>query len=184
MNKLLKIIVSLVQIGGGLFGLGLIGRSFLRDQLTQIAVTFHVIFILVFSFGIIAGLALIVKPRLGLVLSAIFQAIQIPVVTGPSIVYILFSGACFNLYKHASGWGFKFLFGSHYSLYFNSGQPWLVGINFFALALFVLLIMEIRFFKSFEKSSESETGHSHSAHRISQAQPHVENSGPLRHIFH
>ena len=32
MNKLLKIIVSLVQIGGGLFGLGLIGRCFLEKE--------------------------------------------------------------------------------------------------------------------------------------------------------
>ncbi len=183
MNKLLKIIVSLVQIVGGLLGLGLIGRCFLRDQLTQTAIIFHVIFILVFSFGIIASLALIIKPRPGLVLSAIFQAIQIPVVTGPSVVYILFSGACFNVYKYASGWGFKFLFGSHYSLYFNSGQPWLVGINVFALVLFVLLIMEIRFLRSFEKSHESQTGRSYPARRYSQAQPHIENSGPLRHIY-
>jgi hypothetical protein len=184
MNKILKIIVSLVQIGGGLFGLGLIGRCFLRDQLTQIAVTFHIIFILVFSFGIIAGLALIIKPRLGLVLSAIFQAVQIPVVTGPSVVYILFSGACFNLYKYASGWGFKFFFGSHYSLYFNSGQQWLVGINIFALVLFILLIIEIRFFKSLEKTRESQSDQLNPTHRFSQAQPHIENSGPLRHIFH
>jgi len=184
MNKLLKIIVSLVQIGGGLFGLGLIGRCFLRDQPTQIEVTFHVIFILVFSFGIIAGLTIIVKPRLGLVLSAIFQAIQIPVVTGPSVVYILFAGACFNIYKYSGGWGFKFLFGSHYSLYFNSGQQWLVGINIFALTLFILLIMEIRFLKSFEKIRKSQVGLSYPTRRYSQAQPHLENSSPLRHIFH
>jgi hypothetical protein len=137
----------------------------------------------VFSFGIIAALALVIKPRLGLVLSAVFQAIQIPVVTGPSIVYILFSGACFNVYKHASGWGFKFLFGSHYSLYFNSGQQWLVGINIFALALFILLIMEIRFFKSFEKSHTPQADRNYPARRFSQAQPHMENSSPLRHIY-
>ena len=183
MNKLLKIIVSLVQIGGGLFGLGLIGRCFLRYHPTQTAIIFHIIFILVFSFGITAGLVLIIKPGLGLVLSAIFQAIQIPVVTGPSVVYILFSGACFNVYKHASGWGFKFLIGSHYSLYFNSGQPWLMGINIFALVLFILLIMEMRFLRSFEKSHKSQTGRSFPIRRNSQAQPHMENSSPLRHIF-
>jgi hypothetical protein len=184
MNKFLKIIVSLVQIGGGLFGLGLIGRCFLKDRLTQTAVTFHVIFIFVFSFGIIAGLALIIKPRLGLMLSAIFQAFQIPVVTGSSVVYVLFSGACFNIYKYASGWGFKFFLGSHYSLYFNSGQQWLVGINVFALIIFILLIMEIRFLKSLEKPRESQTGRSYPARRFSQAQPHMDNSSPLRHIYH
>ena len=143
MNRLLKIIVLIAQIGGGLMAVGLIGHSLLTEQLPRETVVAHVAFIVVFSFGILAGAALIKKPALGLRLSAAFQAIQIPIVAGSAAAYALACGASFNVYKHATGWGFNFLFGSRYCFYLNGEQPWVLGINLFALALFVLLIREI-----------------------------------------
>ncbi len=184
MNKILKIIVSLVQIGGGLLGLGLIVLSFLDGQPTQTVMKFHIIFGCVFLFGVVSGLALIIKPRLGLVLSALFQAVQIPFFIKSGIAYAMSCGACVNLYKHASGWGFNFFFGSRYSLSLNSEQPWLIGVNIVALVLFVFLIKEICFFKSFEKPQESRSGRLYSARRSSQDQSHLDNSSPLRHIIH
>lgn len=184
MNKLLKIIVSLVQIGGGLFGLGFIVLSFLNEQPTQMVIKFHIIFGCVFLFGVVAGLVLIIRPRTGLVLSALFQAVQIPFFIKSGIAYAMSSGACVNLYKHASGWGFNFFFGSRYSFSLNSERPWLIGINIVALVLFVFLIKEICFFKSFEKLREPRSGRSYSANRSSQDQSHIDNSSPLRHILH
>ena len=184
MNKLLRMIVMLVQIGGGLLGAGLIGLSFLKEQLTQTAMIFHGVFAFVFLFGIVAGLVLIVKPRLGLVFSAIFQAVQIPVFIKSGIAYAMSSGACVNLYKHASGWGFNFFFGSRYSLSLDSGQPWLIGVNIVALALFVFLVKEICFFKSFKKSKEPQPRRSNSSRRSSQIDTNLDNSSPLRQILH
>jgi len=184
MNKLLKMIVLLVQIGGGLLGAGLIGLSFLKEQLTQTAMIFHAVFAFVFLFGIVAGLVLIVKPRLGLVFSAIFQAVQIPIVIKSGIAYAMSSGACVNLYKHASGWGFNFFFGSRYSLSLNSGQPWLIGANIVALVLFFFLVKEIWFVKPVKKNRESQPHRSYSERRSSKVQTHFDNSSPLRQILH
>jgi len=44
MNKSLKTILLIIQIGGGLLGLGLIGRSILTEQITQTAVIIHIAF--------------------------------------------------------------------------------------------------------------------------------------------
>ena len=142
MNTWLKGLVLLLQIGGGLWGLGLIGRSFLAEDLTKIAVIFHGTFIVVFVFGILAGVALIKKPRLGLALSLIYQAIQIPIIISPVVAYTMFSGATFNVYWHKTGWGTNLLFGGRYYFYINSAEPWCAGVNILALVLFVLLIRE------------------------------------------
>jgi hypothetical protein len=157
MNKSLRTIVLIIQICGGLVGLGLIGRSILTEQTTQSTAIGHVVFILVFTFGIVAGLALIMRPKLGLWLSAVFQAMQIPILIGPTAAYALFSGACFNLYRHATGFGFNFLFGSRYYFAVQSGEPWMVGINALALVLFILLIREIWFVSHSFKICESKS---------------------------
>ena len=180
MNKLLKTIVLLVQIGGGLVGLGFIGRTFLTKQLTEIAMIIHVAFVLVFSFGIVAGVFLIKRPRLGRLLSAIFQAMQIPLVVGPTVSYALFSGASFNVYKHATGWGFNFLFGSRYYFFLYSGEPWVVGINCVALVLFVLLLRESWLQTADAKISEFQSRSVGSARHFAPMQTHAADGSPLR----
>jgi hypothetical protein len=182
MNKLLKMIVLLVQIGGGLVGVALIGRTFYRDQLAQTTQVIHGIFAFTFLFGILAALTIIFRPRAGFVLSAIFQAIQIPVFTKSGITYSLSSGACLNLYKQANGWGLNFFFGSHYSFYLNSVRPPLAGINIIALILFIFLIKEIWFTAPVQKSREFPPCRAHSTYSSSNTKPYMDTSSPLRHI--
>jgi len=177
MNKLLKTVVLLAQIGGGLVGLGLIGRALLTEQLTEMALMIHVAFILVFLFGIVAGVVLIKKPKLGLLFSAVFQAMQIPIIVGPTLAYALFSGVSFNVYKHATGWGFNFLFGSRYSFSLNSGQPSVLGINLVAVVLFVLLVRESCRQAADAKFSEYS---SRSARPFAPMQTHPADGSPLR----
>jgi len=156
MNGLLKTAVVLMEIVGGLLGLVLIGRSFLTEDPNQIAMIIHGGFILVFLYGIVAGAALIKKPGLGLWLSLIYQGIQIPIIMSSVFSFDLFSGASFNVFRHSTGFGFNFLFGSRYYFYLNSGEPWLAGVNILALVLFFLLIREIRFESAIAESVESE----------------------------
>jgi hypothetical protein len=183
MNKSLKIIVSIIQIGGGLVGLGLIGRSLLTEQTSQSATIVHGIFILVFTFGIVAGVALIKRPKLGLWFSAVFQAMQIPILIGPTAAYALFSGACFNLYRHATGFGFNLLFGSRYYLAIQSGEAWMVGINALALVLFILLVREIWFIAATAKICESQSNIEHPLQQSEHAQVNQNCGSPLRHIL-
>jgi len=172
-----------MQIGGGMLGLGLIGRSFLTGQLTHTAVIIHIAFIFVFLFGIVAGVALVKKPKLGLWLSAIFQAMQIPILIGPTAAYALFSGACLNLYRHATGFGFKFLFGSRYYFSIHNTESWMAGINVLALVLFILLVREIRLQATFAKICESQPSMEHPSQQFVQTQEHPTCGSPIWHIL-
>ena len=183
MNKSLKTILLIIQVGGGLLGLGLIGRSILTEQITQTAVIIHIAFSLVFLFGIIAGVTLASKPKLGLWLSAVFQAMQIPVLIAPMAAYALFSGACLNLYRHGTGYGFNFLFGSRYYFSIHNGESWMVGINAIALVLFILLVREIRFRSVFANISKPEPSDMQKSQQFMQAHDHQTCGSPLHHIL-
>ncbi len=180
MNKYLKITVILLQVVGGLLGIALICGNFLSGQLTSIGVIFNFAFVLVFAFGIMAGVVLIKKEKLGILLSIIFQAMQIPIFIGSKLSYVMFTGACFNIYKHATGYGFDFYFGSRYYFYINSGEPWLIGINIVALVLFVLLIRESMFGAASAKRIESQPSVAHSADHSAQEEDNYLYGSPIR----
>ncbi len=181
MNRWLKNILILCQIGGGIVGFSLIGRALLEGQITQSSVLVHAGFFFIFSFGIVAGVALIKKQTLGLFLSAIFQAIQIPTILTSVVSYNMFCGATFSVYWHETGYGSNFFFGSRYHFYLNSGMPWLLGINIIALILFFLLIREILYEASVAKLSQPRQYRVHPAHHFTQMQDSRADSSPIRH---
>ena len=144
MNKWLKIFLLIAQIGGGLIGLGITGRILLAGNLSPIGMIINGTFGLVFAFGILAGVALIKKERLGIILSLIFQCIQIPIIITPAIAYVFSSGAFLNIFWQHGGWGTRFAFlGSTYYCYLNGGQPFCAGVNIVALVLFGFLAREL-----------------------------------------
>ena len=144
MNKWLRAFLLLLQIGGGVIGFVIIGRVLLQTDQTQVTVMFNVAFLAVFAFGILAGIALIMKPGLGLVLSLIFQGIQIPLFASPAVSYNMFAGGFFNIYWYQNGWGTDFAFlASRFYFYINGQQPLFLGVNILALVLSVLLIREL-----------------------------------------
>lgn len=145
MNKWLRAVLLLLQIGGGALGVVIIGRVLLEGNQTQVTVMYNAAFIVVFAFGILAGVALIKRPGLGLVLSLIFQGIQIPLFASPVVSYNMFSGGFFNVYWYESGWGADFAFAaSRFYFYLNAGESLFVGVNILALILFLFLIREMR----------------------------------------
>ncbi|MHC4756192.1 MAG: hypothetical protein ACYTBP_13740 [Planctomycetota bacterium] len=157
MNKWLRNILIVLQIGGGVFGLFLVGSSLMAQELEQIAVIVHGAFFIVFVFGIAAGWALIKKPGLGLVLSLIYQGLQIPIYLSSVLSYDMFSGARFYIYWHETGFGFNYIFfGSRFYFSINSGEAWFAGVNVLALVLFILLIREMWLKVSVKEISESE----------------------------
>ena len=184
MNRFLKIIVSLIQIGGGLVGIGLIGRSLLTEKLPDSTAIIHIAFICVFLFGILAGLALIKKPKLGLLMSTLFQAMQIPIFIGSTAAYSLFSGACFNLYRHKTGFGFNFLFGSRYYFSIGSSESSLVGANILALVLFILLVREICRESTGMKIRQLESSFERQAQHVVRGQDEHTHGSPLRRALH
>lgn len=158
MNKWLKIVLLLFQIGGGLLGIVLVGRVFLGVNMSPVVMIIYAGFAIVFGFGIVAGVVLIKKPKLGLKLSLIFQSIQIPIIKTSVLSYILYTGGFLSVYRSETGWGADFAFlGSRFYFYLFRGEPWCVGVNIVALALFVVLVREIWFKEAPMKISKSES---------------------------
>ena len=144
MNKWLRTVLLLLQIGGGVLGFVIIGRVLWETDQTRATVMYNAAFLVVFAFGILAGVALITRPGLGIVLSLIFQGIQIPLFASPAVYYKMFSGTFFNVYWHANGWGTDFAFlTSGFHFYLNGQQSLFFGVNILALVLFVLLLREM-----------------------------------------
>lgn len=145
MNKWLRAFLLLLQIGGGVLGFLIIGRVLLEAGQTPVTVMYNAAFLVVFAFGILAGVALITRPGLGLVMSLIFQGIQIPLFASPAVSYNMFSGGFFNVYWYDNGWGTDFTFlASRFYFYLNGGESLFLGVNILALILFLLLIREMR----------------------------------------
>lgn len=184
MNKLIRLIISLIQIGGGLAGLGIIGRAIITEKFHLQTVIINVAFIFIFWFGILAGIALIRRPRTGLLLSAAFQAIQIPIFKGPVAAYSLFSGASLNLYQHQKGPGFQFLFGSSYHFSIGRGESLLVGVNILALVLFIYLAWEIWNELTEKKIRDLESNFEHQARHIVRGEDEHTHGSPLRRALH
>ncbi len=144
MNKWLRAFLLLLQIGGGILGFVIIGRALWKTEQSQVTVMFNAAFLAVFAFGILAGIALIKKPVLGLVLSLIFQGIQIPLFASSAVSYNMFSGAFFNVYWYDSGWRTDFAFlASRFHLYLDDERSLFLGVNILALVLSAFLIREL-----------------------------------------
>ncbi len=139
MDRWIKRLISVLQIGGGFFGFTLILQGFTSNELTPMFVILNVVFSLVFLFGIIAGFALIENKKLGVLLSQIYQGIQILMISSPIIVYTFSSGFMVGVSCMGANIGAFFRLGSHYYFYLFQDAPWGIGVNFVALFFFLYL---------------------------------------------
>jgi hypothetical protein len=94
-----------------------------------------------FLFGIIAGLKLSELSHIGRILSALYQLLQVPILSSPILSFSLFSG--FQI-----GFGFQeyslvifYEFGARAKFYCMSSDPWGIGVNILALTLFIYLLV-------------------------------------------
>jgi hypothetical protein len=145
MNRWIKRALIVIEIGGGFTGLVFLLREHPWNETIPLTFSiFTAIFAFLYIFGITAGLTLVEWPRLGIKLSLIYQILQIPVISSPILTYVFVSGI-----RLVVGWsgGRVFVlyeFGSRIVLYLMRKDPWVVGINVLALALFVYLLLQLR----------------------------------------
>jgi hypothetical protein len=141
MNKWIKRLLVVLQIGGGFAGLVVIAQLVIMNaEITAISVMGNVIFGIIFFFGIVAGLVLIEDEKLGIVLSQIFQATQIPLLSSPIIVYRLICGFGVAVFWQGARAGFNYWFGCHYAFFLFDNAAWGIGVNIVALVLFIYLV--------------------------------------------
>ncbi len=135
-----------LEVGGGFAGISMM--FILQQWNTSMPIYAWIgsIFIcFMFLFGIVAGLALIDGPQLGTALSAVYQAIQIPVMSSPILTYEFLSGLRIGVGWFKGRPAFLFGFGARCTFFlFSPSDFWLIGVNALALALFVYLLLQLR----------------------------------------
>lgn len=134
-----------LEVGGGFAGISMI--FILQQWNTSMPIYAWIGFIFVgfmFLFGIVAGLALVEKPQLGAVLSAVYQAIQIPVMSSPLLTYEFLSGLRIGIGWFKGSPAFLFGFGARCTFFLSRrSDSWLIGVNALALFLFVYLLLQL-----------------------------------------
>ena len=135
-----------LEVGGGFMGFSVLIVSLMNTGIPASSWIFPILILTgaMFLFGIVAGLALLERPRFGVTMSAVYQAFQIPILSSPLLTYTLVSGLQIGV-----GW-FKvrlalfFEFGARCTFFlFRRSDPWIIGVNMLALALFVYLLLQL-----------------------------------------
>ena len=141
MNRWVRRILIVLEIGGGFTGLSLTLASLESAMnMPAHAVVGLGLFACVFLFGIVSGLALADRLGIGIVLSAIYQTLQIPIVSSSSVSYKLFSGVQVGLQWRGGGPGLTFDCGARSFLGWMHEDPFQIGINVLALGLLLYLL--------------------------------------------
>lgn len=141
MNRWIRRILIVLEVGGGFAGLVMILESLQRGaNMPAHAVIGFAVFACVFLFGVVSGLALVDRPGIGIVLSAVYQAVQIPIVSSSWVAYRLHSGAQIGILWSGRKAALLFNCGSRFNLAWMPGDALHVGVNVLALGLLIYLL--------------------------------------------
>lgn len=141
MNRWIRHVLIVLQVGGGFMGLSLMVTSLKSAQnMPSHAVIGFSLFACIFLLGIVSGLALVDRLRIGIILSAVYQALQIPIVSSSSATYRLLSGLQIGIQWRESRVGITFDCGAGYFFGWMQGAPFQIGINVLALGLLIYLL--------------------------------------------
>jgi len=140
MKPWLRLTLVTVTIGGGFTGVAITLQSLVSAQgQPPVYYVLMLAFFALYAFVTISGVVFVHDPsRIRLLIAAI--ALQIPWVSSPLIAYKFAAGfqICAALIGGRFAGGFRL--GSDFQINFFQQLPWGIGINFFALALLVLLV--------------------------------------------
>ena len=146
MRKYIVYFLIVLEIGGGYLGIWAVVLRIKQNM--SMPNNYWVLYIppiLIFIYGILAGLALVERRKLGLVLSTIYQVPQVFILLSPLISYRFHSGLLLGLCWSQGKPVLSMDFGSIFVLMLHGFKgPWLIGINPLALILLVFLFFEIR----------------------------------------
>ncbi len=151
MNKLTKVVAAFEVVGGaigvvmGIWPLFKVqgAEGTLESKVIYFAICIG--FSLLYALSIYAGVELWKQKRIGYVLSIWSQAIQIPLVASPYLIYNFFSAISLSVMMSQFGPSIKFLIGNSFSLgLMRPDTPLVGGINLVALALLIYLVHRLR----------------------------------------
>jgi hypothetical protein len=137
MNIWTKRLFILLSVGGGYCGAVFMFLLFpqVKGQIAGYILVSAMI--ATFGFGVFCGLRLIEDEEKGLRLLRWFFGVQIPILSSPLLAYQLSSGAGVNLSWIGSNMSIFWRFGSEMGVWILQDRPWGLGLNAFALVMFV-----------------------------------------------
>ncbi len=142
MNRWVRRILIVLEVGGGFMGFSMMLVSLKGGvSMPAHAVIGFGVFACAFLFGIFSGLTLVDKPKMGVLLSAVYQMIQIPIVSSSWITYNLYSGAQIGIHWSEGKLAVTFHCGARSFFAWEHGEPVQIGVNVLALGLFIYLLM-------------------------------------------
>ncbi len=137
MNIWAKRLFILLSIGGGYCGAVFMFLLFpqVKGQIAGYILVSAMI--ATFAFGVFCGLSFIEDEEKGLKLLRWFFGIQIPILSSPLFAYQLSAGAGVNLSWIGSNMSIFWRFGSEMGVWILQDRPWGLGLNIFALVMFI-----------------------------------------------
>ena len=145
MNRWVRSLLLVTEVGGGFTGLTFTVMECLQQTDAALETyVFRAMFAGVSIYGIIAGIALVERARLGMWLSLVCLGAQIPVLSSPAFTYSLLFGVRLGV-----GWradqGILALcqIGARMTIGLMHRAPLIVGVNLFALVLFMYLLLRV-----------------------------------------
>jgi hypothetical protein len=138
-----KRFLGILAIGGGFLGA--------TATLSEVSAQYQTIgggivllfgFFALYAWGVWCGVLMLEDAPNALSSNRWFWATQIPIFISPFLGYAFASGFFLNVWLRLPDFnlGFNFLLGSKFEYHFmQSDQPWVLGLNVFALAIFLFL---------------------------------------------
>ena len=139
MNKGIKRVLLVSELGGGFLGLCLILQMFFMPELTAGSAIVYIVFAGIFLFGTIAGILIAENHRKAIFLSLIYQGMQVLQISSPTVIYYLHSGFHITLFLERNRFGANFRLGTDFAFYLFTQRPYGFGINIVALLFFIYL---------------------------------------------
>ena len=137
MNAWFRRLLLILTIGGGAVGIVLTMSLF--GQMTKVfGFIILLAFIALYGYGVFVGLKLSEGP-VSLKHLRVYFGLQIPFFSSPIIGYRFCSGFQFTAAVMQPGFRWDLRLGSEWQFILGSPAPWGIGINFFALAILLLL---------------------------------------------
>ena len=142
MRKCIFYFLIVLEVGGGFLGtLTVIAKTPWSKSMPAHIWIFAIHACFMFLLGIIAGLAFVEKPRLGIALSAVYQALQIPVMLSPLLSYKFIVGLLLGIgLSNGKPVVLAESGASITVMLFKSANECLIGVNILALFLFLYLL--------------------------------------------
>lgn len=140
MNKWVKWVLILLQLGGGFAGLCISIGSLINLECDIFETSIYVIFSLLYSYGIFCSYLLIESKSRGTQLSLLYQLMQVLSIKSSLFSYLFTSGAMVSVNFRIEGVSVGYKIGSAFEVALHAVDPFIVSVNLIPLFMIMLML--------------------------------------------